>query len=65
MKRKDCELLIAFTKYCMWEFGDAVPDDSQIYNYFVENKVSEKYYNPKNLIDSTDSFFQKLLEGEL
>lgn len=65
MDEKSCELLIAFTKYCMWEFGDAVPTDPQIYNYFIENNISQKYYDPKNLIDSTDSFFQKLLEGEL
>ena len=64
MKRNACELLIAFTKYCIWEFGEAVPTDSQIYDYFIENEVAKKYYDPKNLIDSTDSFFQKLLEHE-
>lgn len=62
MDKKSCELLIAFAKYCIFEFGDAVPTDSQIYDFFTENQLSEKYYDSKNLIDSTNSFFQKILE---
>ena len=64
MKRNGCELLIAFTKYCVWEFGDAIPTDEQIYNYFTENQLAEKYYSPENLIDDVNCFFQMQLEIE-
>lgn len=63
MKRKACDLLIAFTKWCVWEYGEAVPTDEQIYNFFTENDLSAKYYDKSNLIDDVNDFFERIMEG--